>query len=303
MPTLRDKIHRAYQARLALHQDSETNVYRLFHGYSEGAPGLQIDRYDHTLVVSSKGASPDLFAPAAACLQELEEFQCILGKERGQAPTALLGEIPSEPIAVLEHGLHYSVEAWAPLNPGLYLDARPARRWLRDESEGIRVLNLFSFAGSLGVAARAGGALSVTHVDTQKRALKRCQANHALNSQTLDPRDLVREDVIKHLRTAKTRSRRYGGVIVDPPPQKQGSRQASRLTPIGLAAMVSSVLDSEAWVLCFFHHDERSWDELEGQFCEAAQRALVPVWRSRSGADFPEDDERRTLRLSAFRTH
>jgi 23S rRNA (cytosine1962-C5)-methyltransferase len=297
---LLDDIRRAYDARVLLHEDPGLDTYRLFHGYSEGLPGLEIDRYGDTAILTSKGADTGHFQEVADCLGVLGNFGTIVGKERGKELQALRGELPSEAQVVREAGLRYSVEAWAPLNPGLYLDARPARAWLRENSRDHHVLNLFSFAGSLGVAAMAGGAASVTHVDTQKRALKRCAANHALNSQRVDHRDLVCEDVLRYLAKAAGGRRRYGGAIVDPPPRREGSTQTGALSPAALAAKLAGVVEPGGWILCFFHHDERSWAELEAGVCEAVGRPLRVCWRGRSGSDFPEADERRALRLSSF---
>jgi 23S rRNA (cytosine1962-C5)-methyltransferase len=300
VPDVLDDIARAYQAREPLHQTPELEAYRLFHGYSEGLVGLEVDRYGDTAIITSKGADASLFAAVADCLFELGAFPTIIAKERGKPPLAIRGTLPSAPQVVLEHGLRFAVETWAPLNPGLYLDARPARTWLREHSQGMRILNLFSFAGSLGVAAMAGGARSLTHVDTQKRALKRCGANHALNAQHVDHRDLVCEDALRFLGRALSGSRRFGGVIVDPPPNREGKRQGGNLSPIALAAKTLPLVEPGGWILCFFHHDERSWDELEAGGFEAVGTELDVTWRGQSGSDFPEVDEHRRLRLSSF---
>ncbi len=300
MSKISDDIRRAYGARERLHSSRDTDVYRLFHGYSEGAPGLEIDRYGDALVITSKGAEDIDYQDVASCLAQLGDFSSIIAKERGKEPRAIMGELPSVASVVVEAGLRYSIEAWAPSNPGLYLDARRARAWLRENSSGRRLLNLFSFAGSLGVAAMAGGAASVTHVDTQKRALKRCLANHELNDQRVDHRDLVREEVVQFLARSASGKRRYGGVIIDPPPTREGSTQVGSLGPMSLAAKASSLLEPGGWLLCFFHHDERSWDELESAVGVAVGRSLKVLWRGQPGIDFPEPDQRRTLRLSCF---
>ena len=302
MEDLASSIHSAWERRDLLHGDPDLNTYRLFHGYSEGRPGFVIDRYGDVALLSNKDEDRGECAIAVKALQSLGDFSCIAVKECGGEARALIGALPSESFAVVEDGLQYTVEVWAAGNPGLYLDARPARRWIRENAEGRRILNLFSFAGSLGVAAMAGGARSVVHVDTQKRALKRCEANHRLNEQSIDHRDLACEDVIAHLRSAHASGRRFGGVIVDPPPIKEGSPADLRgLTVVGLASQVAKVLDREAWMLCFFHHDPHSWDELEAAVIDASERPLEVLWRGQAGVDHFEPDERRSLRLSALR--
>ncbi len=301
MPKLADDIGRAYAARESFRNDSDLETYRLFHGYSEGLPGLEIDCYGNTAILSSKRADAAQIEAAAEALREVAGFTLIVANERGQAPRALCGTMPEQAQTVIEEGLRYGIEPWAELNPGLYLDARAARQWLRTHSEGRRVLNLFAFAGSLGVAAMAGGAASITQVDSQKRALKRCLANHALNAQRVDARDLICEDVPKFLKRSSRGKRRYGGVILDPPPGREDGDQTGRLSPLGLAKATAALVETEGWILVFFHHDPRSWGVLEALFSKASERKLEAIWRGRSGSDFPEADETRALRLSAFR--
>ncbi len=296
---LSERLAQAFEARSSLHDDPTTTAYRLFHGYGEGGPGILIDRLGDTALIENRGADREDVETAASFLKSLGLFQTIVLKQRGSQPSALLGTLPSEPSKVLELGLAYWIEAWAPRNPGLYLDARPARAWLRDNCKDRRVLNLYSYAGSLGVAAMAGGARGVIHVDTQKRALARCQENHKLNDQRTDARDCERLDVEKMLRKAASKGRRFGGIIVDPPPPGLSAQDVA--TPISLAPLLAKVADEGAWILCFFHHDKRSWDELENTMGEALGRRFEPLWRGRSGRDFPESSQERDLRLSAFR--
>tara|TARA_R110002096_G_scaffold171490_8_gene344664 strand:+ start:76885 stop:77796 length:912 start_codon:yes stop_codon:yes gene_type:complete len=296
---LEERIRRAYRARASLHADPEIEAYRLFHGYGEGGPGILIDRYGDVLLVENRGAEMCDVETAITVLQEFETFSCIVLKERGSEPRAFLGTLPSQAVAVRENGLSYWVETWAPRNPGLYLDARPARDWLQNNCHELRILNLYSYAGSLGVAAMAGGARGVTHVDTQKRALSRCQDNHKLNGQRSDARDLERLDVEKMLRKAAASKRRFGGIIVDPPPPGLGAGDLVA-TPASLAPALAKVAAPGAWILCFFHHDPRSWDELEAEMGTALNLQYEPVWRGRSGLDFPEHSPERDLRLSAL---
>ncbi len=294
-----ERLLQAYDARSRLHDDPQTTAYRLFHGYGEGGPGILIDRLGDIALIENRGAEAHEVEVAAGFLRGIGQFSTIILKERGDPPRALLGTLPSGPSIVLELGLKYWVEPWAPRNPGLYLDARPAREWLGSNCEDRRILNLYSYAGSLGVAAMAGRARGVIHVDTQKRALARCQENHKLNEQRTDARDCERLDVAKMLRKAAQSKRRFGGIIVDPPPPGVSAGE-DIATPITLAPLLAKVADEGAWVLCFFHHDSRSWDELEATMGDALGRPYKAIWRGRSGEDFPESSPERDLRLSAL---
>ncbi|HUX38806.1 MAG TPA: class I SAM-dependent methyltransferase, partial [Rectinemataceae bacterium] len=62
---------------------------------------------------------------------------------------------------VIEGGLSFIVNFTEYLDTGLFLDHRPTRARIRDESGGRRVLNLFSYTGSFSVYAAAGGATAV----------------------------------------------------------------------------------------------------------------------------------------------
>ena len=95
MSTLLDDIRRAYGARKFLHDTAELEAYRLFHGYSEGLPGLEIDRYGDTAIITSKGADAAHFVDVAKCLVGLGGFATVIAKERGKAAFALHGSLPS----------------------------------------------------------------------------------------------------------------------------------------------------------------------------------------------------------------
>jgi 23S rRNA (cytosine1962-C5)-methyltransferase len=290
-----------------LHDDEATNAYRLFHGWQEGCHGLEIDRYGAAALVSYKSHVTDV-DQAFEVLAELHDFEVIVAKPRGGEPVAVRGSVPEGSIEVREHGLRFVVEPWRPGNPGLFLDARAARAWIRANAAGRRVLNLFSFSGSLGVAAAAGGALSVTHVDMQRGSLERCRANHRLNGLALDDRDLMRANVYQHLRKSAAGRRRFGAVIMDPPPITPS--QHSDRTPGGrglatLAPLAARMLAPDGWMLCFFHRsshrDASDRSAREAEVLAAAERPLEIMWRGESGPDFPESEPGYKLMLTAFR--
>jgi 23S rRNA G2069 N7-methylase RlmK/C1962 C5-methylase RlmI len=54
---------------------------------------------------------------------------------------------------VKEGPFKFWVNLYRYLDTGLFLDHRPLRDYLRKESQGKKVLNLFSYTGSLSVAA------------------------------------------------------------------------------------------------------------------------------------------------------
>ena len=89
---------------------------------------------------------------------------------------------------------------------------------------------------------------------------------------------------------------------MDPPPPDTslvGGHEVT--TPVTLAPLLAEVVEPGGWILCFFHHDPRDWDALEAAMSEGLGRRAEPLWRGRSGIDFPEESPERDLRLSALR--
>ncbi len=298
---MRELIEAAWKRRSALH---ELDAYRVFHGWSEGVPGLEIDRYADAAVVSYKARVELDIDAVAAALIAVHPFDLIVAKPRDARPVAVIGSLPDGPHLVRELGMTFALELEQPRNPGLYLDARPARAWIHANSSERRVLNLFAFTGSLGVSAAVGGARSVTHVDSQRGALRRCKHNHELNGVAIDDRDLMRVNIYQHLRRASAKRRRFDAIILDAPPYSEASARSDR-TPgarglPALAALTAPLLNPGGWLLCFFHHSPLSHAEHEAAFVADAGMELDIAWRGTSGDDFPESDERNKLRLTAF---
>lgn len=311
--SLSEIIQQAWERRAALHADPLHTAYRIFSGHSEGWPGLNIERFVDTAVLYCHrpitleeiemvvSALASCFAPTRIILKE---------KHHGGASTPeacgrlLQGEALESALEVLDNGLRFLVDPLMTSNVGLFLDARPARAWLMENSRDRRVLNLFAYTGSLGVAAAAGGARSVTHLDTQTGSLKRAQENHALNGTPVDERALVRGNVYQHLPRAQRGGKQFDGIILDPPPQVPD--RGGRRKPVGqdyetLAKLCSPLLAPEAWLLCFFHGRTGTRQERESEVLACASRPLSVIWRGQSGEDFHEVNVQDKLLMTAFR--
>ena len=213
------------------------------------------------------------------------------------------GQAPATPAVVRDNGLRFEIDPLSHGNVGLYLDTRPARRWLLENAAGRRVLNLFAYTGSLGLAAAAGGAKWVMHVEMQKRALRRLKRNYALNDLPLDDRDLVRLDLYPHLRRLAREEKTFEGIVLDPPPQVPG--RGSKREPRGqdfttLVPLAADVLAPEGWLLCFFSSYRRTRSAYEAEVLGASPVPLDVIWRGTSGIDFPEEDPESKLRVTAF---
>jgi 23S rRNA (cytosine1962-C5)-methyltransferase len=301
-------IAAAYARRAALHADPSLDCYRLMHGWSEGCPGVEMDRYGDSVVLEVKPHVAPPVEELVAGLDRCRAFPRVVVRERPGGVRSARGELPAGRVVVHESGLRYLVDLARNGNPGLFLDARPARAWIRASSSGRRVLNLFAFSGSLGVAALAGGARSIVHVDAVQKVLDWCRANHVENGQPIDDRSLARMNVYQHLRKSAASRQRFGAIIADPPPGPEDPRPGDN-TPGGRGAMalvpqLARMLEPDGWLLTFLHHGLHDPDQAAaGAIAAAAEAglALERCWRATSDDDFPEDDPRRKLHLIAYR--
>lgn len=222
---------------------------RLLDGRFAGRPGWTVDRFGPMGLIQSygeDGADPDVVTELCADLMARDDVHGVVLKQRGARDRSLgegvliAGVLP-EPSAddpfrerkgrfvIDEDGSRFGVDLLYGVNVGLFLDARPMRAWVRDHSEGRRVLNLFSYTSSFGVAAALGGARSTTNVDLVPSALERGKANYTLNGLDIDPRGHTRSDVFEFLRRAGKRGTTWELIVCDPPPvPTPGSRGGKR---------------------------------------------------------------------------
>lgn len=173
---------------------TDTTAYRLVNGEGDGLPGLLVDRYGDVLVVQILTAGAERLQPTAvaAMVAELspavivERSEGSVRSTEGLLPRrgVLHGTPPSE-VIVRENGLALAVTPGVGQKTGHFCDQRPNRALVRQLASGRRVLDAFAYAGGFAVHAGAGGAASVTAVDTSAGALAAAERNWALNG--LDP--------------------------------------------------------------------------------------------------------------------
>ncbi|MEE2786904.1 MAG: class I SAM-dependent methyltransferase [Myxococcota bacterium] len=116
-----------------------------------------------------------------------------------------------------EGGLRFLVNLTDYLDTGLFLDHRRTRALVRDESDGCRFLNLFSYTGAFTVYAAHGGAAASTSVDLSQNYLDWAADNLALNRLDGKAHRWVRADVMAWTLEAAGRGEAYDLVVCDPP--------------------------------------------------------------------------------------
>jgi 23S rRNA (cytosine1962-C5)-methyltransferase len=231
----RGRLERVIAARQPLLADGSTTACRLVNAESDGIPGLVVDRYNDVVVVQylSAGADArrelfnallvDLLHPAT--LYERSDVD-VREKERLDPREGLLdGAEPPDVVEIVENGLRFGVDVRHGHKTGFYLDQRDNRTLLRAavaQRDAPTVLNVFSYTGGFAVYALAGGASSVTNVDTSAEALRVGHENLARNGFAEANVEDIEGDAFTVLRELHSQKRnatpsRFDIVILDPP--------------------------------------------------------------------------------------
>lgn len=293
---------------------SRYEAFRLFDGSGDGMEGLVIDKLGAlALVHLYEGVIPVSAVKDPNVVQLLQaEAQCATvyvrqhladPSESAQKPAELVAGPRCDDVVVSEDGILYHVRPLAQFNAGLFLDTRELRQLLRRRATLKRVLNLFCYTGSLGLAAYCGGAREVVQVDVSRSILKWAKENLALNQVSGrgimkffedDARELLERE---HRRLAKG-AERYDIIIIDPPPfgrSSKGTFQIKRDLP-GLIDGALNVLSPQGELVITANTNQLSADEI----CALAQQHLRAHGRGNyiarelhaPGADFPANERR-----------
>jgi len=226
----------AIARRLPFLASGESNACRLVNAESDGLPGVTADYYDGFVVVqlASAGAEHwrstlvDAFMKYAPNCRGVYNRSDVDSREReglripGMDATAnevglLAGEEPPELIHIHENSIQYLVDVRHGHKTGFYLDQRDARSVVGAFAKGTDMLNCFSYTGGFGLAARAAGAKSVTHLDVSADALSLARRNTELTPDTGTVCDFVEADVFKQLRLYRDQGRSFDLIVLDPP--------------------------------------------------------------------------------------
>src|SRR5262245_42979718 len=136
--------------------------------------------------------------------------------ERRESPALVIGD-PSESLQTIatEWYLRFGIDFGTGYSPGLFLDQRENRRYVRHIAPK-RLLNCFAYTCSFSVYAASTGA-STLNIDLSKKYLGRGRENFALNRlSTLDQRFIV-DDVRSVLPRLARRGEKFDAIILDPP--------------------------------------------------------------------------------------
>lgn len=161
-------------------------------------------------------------------IDPLKQHFKIREKQKGNEQYRPMDPRSQEFFTINEHPFKFLVNLERYLDTGLFLDHRPLRQYLLNNSKDKKVLNLFCYTGSLSVAAAVGGA-SVTSIDMSNTYLDWAFENFLLNN--LDPKKHVfyQADVLKELPLRKEQGELFDMIILDPPSFSNSKRMEEDL--------------------------------------------------------------------------
>jgi len=115
---------------------------------------------------------------------------------------------------VKEYQAEFLVNLYDYLDTGLFLDHRPMRQVIFKESKDKKVLNLFSYTGSVSVMAALGGAKHVTSVDLSQTYMDWSKKNFEQNKISFKEHNFIVQSALEYLEKSQAK---FDLIFLDPP--------------------------------------------------------------------------------------
>jgi 23S rRNA (cytosine1962-C5)-methyltransferase len=234
------RVQAAVAARAGM-LDARHDACRLVHGESDGLPGVVADRYGDTVVLQLTSAGADRWrdaivealVAATGARAIVERSDADVRELEGLAPrTGVLRGRVEHPVAIVEDGIAYRVDALGGQKTGFFLDQRDSRARVRSLAQGRSLLNVFCYTGAFTLAALAGGAREATSIDSSAEAIGLARSNLAANPGFANAKASWRTaDAFADLRKLRDEARSFDLVVLDPPkfaPTQAHAQRAAR---------------------------------------------------------------------------
>lgn len=206
-----------------------TNCFRIFHGFDDSLPafikGITIDLYQSIILIQTSQQTETSQETLRYLVENIPKNLPIVYKSRFyenglflNKTTVLQGSVAVDPIYIKENNRLFLIQLFDKLDTGLYLDTALVREWLFQNSHQKKILNLYSYTCSYGVAAMMGGALDVVNVDSSRSALQIGKLNYTANNIEINQRSFSHLPVSDFLRFAIKRKDCFETIIIDPSP-------------------------------------------------------------------------------------
>ena len=217
-----------------------------------------------------------------------------------KAPTELIfGELPDKMYAI-ENGISYKLNLLDNQNSGFFPDMKIGRSFVRENAQGQRVLNLFSYTCAFSVVAYKGGANSVVNVDMSKKVLETGRDNHRLNGVEIRGTRYMPYNILKSFARIK-KAGPYDLIIIDPPSFQRGSFAATSDYQKIIRRLPELASDECTVLSCL------NAPNLESQFINDLMEEQAPdfkfIKRLENMESFPSKESERALKNLVFRNY
>lgn len=229
-------LNAAFERRIKLFGDPETDCFRIFNSSGDGLEGLTADWYGGYMLVQYFKAGVEaeigsILEQAAACAEKLTlPVKGILVKNRMPMPDhegvekwksrLFLGDFPENGIVVRQNGVMMNADLVNGQNTGIFLDMREIRTELAGfyrKVKPVSMLNLFSYTGAFSVHALKNGVSHAVNVDLSKSVLRKAQENYRLNGLGVDERDFIYGDSHERVKIFARKNIHFDFAVFDPP--------------------------------------------------------------------------------------
>lgn len=256
-------------------------------------------------IVAQERLTTELFLWAASSGLKIRRlFARFLPKQNAEreSPRLIQGdELADLQTIATERGLRYEIDFQSGYSPGLFLDQRENRSFVR-KARPKTLLNCFAYTCSFSVVAASEGAKTVS-VDLSKKSLTRGRDNFALNGLLAKEHRFIAEDVMEYLPRLARKGEKFDIVILDPPTFSRSHRgkafQVERdFETLLLAAL--ELVERDAHILLSTNCTTLSERALEvmAKFCLKATRRAGTLHKEPTPADFPAEAGARTVWLT-----
>jgi 23S rRNA (cytosine1962-C5)-methyltransferase len=211
--------------------------------------------------------------------------------ELREPPVLVVGD-PSESLQTVatERYLRFGIDFGTGYSPGLFLDQRENRRYVRHIAPA-RLLNCFAYTCSFSVYAASNGG-STLNIDLSKKYLARGRENFALNNLSTVDHRFITDDVRSVLPRLARRGEKFDAIIIDPPtfsrsPEGKTFQVQHDFENLLISAL--AVADRDARVLVSTNCSvlgERAL-EVMARYCLKQTRRVATFQRTRPLSDFP----------------
>jgi len=282
---------------------------RLFHGRGgcyEGWEFLTVDSIDTVLSIAyfseiDEALEKQLYALFER-LSQTGAYEAIVLQRRylPKSPSEVIFGSLRERLYARENGILYKLDLLNNQNNGFFADMKIGREFVRENAQGKRVLNLFSYTCAFSVVALKGGASSVVNVDMSKRVLETGRDNHRLNDVQVRGTRYMPYNILKSFSRIK-KAGPYDLIIIDPPSFQKGSFAASKDYQKIIRRMDELASDECTVLSCL------NSPSLDSQFILDLYKAEAPsfmfIKRLDNMESFPSKESERALKNLVFKNY